>query len=113
MAALDCIFCQIIRDKIPSEIVFRDKKFIVFKDIHPKAEIHFLIVPVRHIESVDVLKKTDKALAGEMILLAQALAKKFKIQGRYKLVFNVGRGGGQLVEHIHLHLLSGWPRVGK
>jgi len=104
----DCLFCKIINKEIPSDIVYQDEKMIVFKDIHPKAPYHVLIVPKKHIESVTQLKKTDKELMGEIILKAKEIAKNNNLKG-YKLVINVGRDGGQVIDHLHLHLLGGRP----
>ena len=103
---MDCIFCKIIKGEIPSAKVFESDKIVAFNDINPKARIHILIVPKKHIESVKSLEETDKELAGELILTAQKIAKEKNLEG-YKLVINVGRDGGQLVDHLHLHLLSG------
>ncbi len=106
---MNCIFCKIIKGDIPSEIIYEDKGFIVFKDIKPKAPIHILIVPKRHIISVNHLTKRHKDLVGELFLLAKKVAKIVKLDKKgYKLVFNVGRGGGQMIDHLHLHLLGGW-----
>jgi histidine triad (HIT) family protein len=104
----DCVFCKIINREIPSEIVFEKDKIIVFKDINPKAEIHLLIVPKKHINSVNEIEEIDKELMGEMLYAAKQVAHQLNIveQG-YKLVINVGRGAGQLIDHVHLHLLSG------
>lgn len=103
---MDCIFCKIANKELPAEIVFEDEKFIAFNDIQPKAPFHALIVPRRHIVSVEHLEPQDKELVGEMVLLAQKIARQKQLSG-YKLQINVGRAGGQLVEHLHLHLLSG------
>jgi len=103
---MDCLFCQIAKKELPSEIVYEDKKFVAFKDIRPKAPVHLLIVPRKHIESIDHVKIQDKELMGELLLTAQKIAKEYKLEG-YKLQFNVGRKGGQLIDHLHLHLLSG------
>lgn len=105
---MDCLFCKIINKIIPSDIIYESDSVIVFKDIHPKAPVHFLILPKKHILSVDHLKKEDIELMGELILAAQKTAKEKKLEG-YKLIINVGRGGGQLIDHLHLHLLSGKP----
>ncbi|MDP2820666.1 MAG: histidine triad nucleotide-binding protein [bacterium] len=101
----NCLFCKIIKKEIPSEIIYEDDKIISFKDIRPKAKIHFLIVPKEHIESVSDLEEKNKDLAGELILTAKKIAEKHNLTG-YKLIFNVGRRGGQLIDHIHLHLVS-------
>ncbi len=102
----NCIFCKIIKGEIPSAKVFENDNLIAFKDINPKALVHILIVPKKHIESVKHLESADKELVGELFLAAQKIAKDKNLQG-YKLVINVGREGGQLVDHLHLHLLSG------
>ncbi|MGB9848121.1 MAG: histidine triad nucleotide-binding protein [Patescibacteria group bacterium] len=104
----DCIFCKIINKEIPSEIVLENERFIVFKDINPKSEIHLLIVPKKHIVNLNEVKEEDKELLGEMFLMAKQLANKLSlIEKGYKLVMNVGRGGGQVIDHLHLHFLSG------
>ena len=103
---MDCIFCKIAKGEVPSTKVFENNKLVAFNDINPKAKVHVLIIPKKHIESVKHLEKIDKDLIGELILTAQQIAKEKGLEG-YKLVFNVGKDGGQIVEHIHLHLLSG------
>lgn len=104
---MDCLFCKIVNKEIPSSIVFEDNDFIVFKDIHPKAETHLLLVPKKHIESIDAVEDSDVNLIGRLILTAKKIAEASNLKGRYKLIFNVGRDGGQIIDHIHLHLLSG------
>ncbi len=91
---------------MPSEIVYEDDKILTFKDINPKAPIHFLIVPKKHIESIKSLN--SERIVDSLILAAKNIAEKNKISG-YKLVFNVGREGGQLIDHLHLHFLAGKP----
>ena len=93
---------------MPSDIVYEDDKVIAFKDIHPKAPFHILIVPKKHVESVIALEEADKDLAGEIILTAKKIAGDNNLKG-YKLIFNVGREGGQIINHLHLHLLAGKP----
>jgi len=102
----DCIFCKIVNRQLPAEIIYEDNNAVVFKDIIPKAPVHFLIVPKKHIDSINALLPEDKGLMGELFLVAQKIAREKEISG-YKLVINVGREGGQLVEHLHIHLLSG------
>jgi len=105
----DCLFCKIINKKVPADIIYEDDKFIGFKDINPKASLHLLIVPKKHIPSIDHLELQDKELIGELFLTAQKIARaKGVAKTGYKLVFNVGRGGGQVIDHLHLHLLAGW-----
>lgn len=102
-----CIFCQIAEHRQKAEIVYEDGQMVVFKDINPKALVHLLIVPKKHIDSVNHLQEEDKELVSQMIFLAKKMAQEHKIEDGYKLLFNVGRKGGQLVDHIHLHLLGG------
>ncbi|OIP75941.1 MAG: histidine triad nucleotide-binding protein [Parcubacteria group bacterium CG2_30_36_18] len=102
----NCLFCKIAKKETPTDIVYEDDKIIAFKDIHPKAPIHFLIIPKKHIPSVDHLELEDKELMGGLILVAQKIAGGKKLKG-YKLIINVGRPAGQIIEHLHLHLLSG------
>ena len=98
---MSCIFCQIAEHKQKAEIVYEDDRIIAFKDINPKANIHLLIVYKKHIVSINELKEGDKELVGEMILTAKNLAKKSGMaKSGYRLVFNVGRGGGQIVDHL-------------
>lgn len=104
---MECLFCKIINKEVPSDIVYEDDKVIAFKDIHPKAPLHLLIIPKKHIPSVDHLEIEDKTLMGELILAAKKIAKEKNLKG-YKLQINVGRPAGQLIDHLHLHLLA-WP----
>lgn len=104
---MECLFCKIINKEVPSEIVYEDDKVIAFKDIHPKAPLHLLIIPKKHIPSVDHLEIEDKTLMGELILAAKKIAREKNLKG-YKLQINVGRPAGQLIDHLHLHLLA-WP----
>ena len=101
----DCVFCKIAGKEKEADLVFEDDRFVVFKDIKPSAKIHLLIVPKKHINSVAHLEDADAVLAGQMILVARDTAKKLGLSG-YKLLFNVGRDGGQIVDHIHMHLLA-------
>ena len=106
---MDCVFCKIIKKEVPAEIVYEDEKIIVFKDIKPLAPLHLLIVPKKHIPSVDHFKAQDKELIGEIFLTAKKVAREQGVANSgYKLVFNVGKGGGQIINHLHLHLLGGW-----
>ena len=105
----ECIFCKIVNKETPSGIVYENDKIVAFEDIYPLAPVHLLIVPKKHVPSVDHLAVQDKDLMGELILAAQKIAREEGISKTgYKLVFNVGRGGGQIIDHLHLHLLGGW-----
>jgi len=106
---MDCIFCKIINKEVNSVVVHKDKTFIAFKDINPKAPVHILVIPRQHIPSINHLAEDDKVLIGGLILTAQKITEKLGIKNTgYKLAFNVGEGGGQVIEHLHLHILGGW-----
>jgi histidine triad (HIT) family protein len=103
-----CVFCRIVAEEIPSNIVHRDADFVAFRDINPQAPVHVLIVPRRHIGSLADLAADDAALVGHMVLLATRLAAGEGLNERgYRLVINCGPEGGQVVAHLHLHLLGG------
>lgn len=106
---MDCIFCKIANKEIPSEFFFEDEKVFVIKDIHPKAPIHYLVIPREHIQSIIHLENNHQEIISKIIFAAKATAEKLGLKG-YKLVFNVGKEGGQIIDHLHLHLLGGWPR---
>jgi len=104
----DCIFCKIVRKEFETKFLHEDDDFVVFNDIHPKAPVHLLIVPKRHIDSINHLEEQDENLAGKMLLLAKKMAEKSGVAEKgYKLILNVGKEGGQSVSHLHLHLLGG------
>ena len=105
----DCLFCQIVRGEKPATFLYQDESLVVFRDIHPHAPVHLLIVPRRHIRSINELTEDDQEIVSEMILRARELAQKQSIsKSGYKLLFNVERGGGQVIFHLHLHLIGGW-----
>ena len=105
---MDCIFCQIVAGKIPTDILYQDEEVIAFHDIHPIASTHLLIIPKRHIPSLTHLSAEDLPLIGHMVNIANQLAKKEGIaESGYRLVINCGKQGGQLVPHLHLHLIGG------
>ena len=104
----DCIFCKIVDKELPADILYEDNNVIVFKDIKPKAPLHILIVPKKHIPSINHLELEDKELMGEMFLAAKKMAKKQGVaKTGYRLVFDTGKNAGQTVDHLHLHLLGG------
>jgi histidine triad (HIT) family protein len=110
----NCLFCKIIAGQIPGAIVHQDDTLVAFKDINPQAPLHVLIVPRRHIATLNDLVPGDDQLVGSMFRAAAALAKQHGYdQDGYRTVFNCGEGAGQSVFHIHLHLLAGrgfhWP----
>jgi histidine triad (HIT) family protein len=105
----NCTFCQIIRREKPAEIVYQDDALIVFKDIYPHAPVHLLIVPKKHIRSLNDLTEQDQGIVSKMIWTAKEMARKQGISGTgYKILFNVERGGGQVIFHLHMHLMGGW-----
>lgn len=110
---MDCLFCNIVKGQIPSEKVYEDNDVYAFKDVNPEAPVHILIIPKRHIKSVDELEETDKEIVGHIFLVAKKLAKENKLENGYRLVSNIGEEGGQSVKHLHFHLLGGrsfnWP----
>ena len=105
-----CIFCQIINKEAPAKIVYEDEKIIAFKDIHPVAPVHILIVPKKHIPSLNEFKDKDFRLISKIFKIAQKLAQKKGIQEGYQLHLNVGKKAGQIVFHFHLHLMGGWKK---
>ena len=110
----DCLFCRIIEGTVPGSIIFKDERLVAFKDINPQAPMHVLIVPRRHIATLNDLSVEDDGLVGEMIRRAAALAKENGYSDRgYRTVFNCQADAGQTVFHIHLHVLGGrrltWP----
>jgi histidine triad (HIT) family protein len=110
----DCLFCRIASHDIPASIVYEDDRLVAFNDISPQASTHVLIVPKRHIASLNDLQPGDDAIVGEIVRRAAAIAADRGIAaGGYRVVFNTNRDAGQTVFHIHLHLIGGrsmqWP----
>jgi histidine triad (HIT) family protein len=107
----DCLFCKIISHEIPSEFLYEDDNYVVFKDINPAAPVHLLLVPKKHIRSMNDLKKGDEDIISGLFMIAKDMAKEQGVhESGYKLLFNVEKGGGQVVFHIHLHLIGGWKK---
>jgi histidine triad (HIT) family protein len=110
----DCIFCKIANKDIPSEVVYEDEKVIAFKDLNPQAPIHVLVIPKKHISTLNDIEEEDSALIGHIYYTIKNLAKDMGIdEDGYRVVSNCGEFGGQTVFHIHFHLLGGrkfsWP----
>ena len=106
----DCLFCRIIRREIPASIVYEDERVLAFNDINPQAPTHVLLVPKRHISTLNDLVPGDDSLVGELNRRAAAIADERGISaGGYRTVFNTNSAAGQTVFHIHLHLLGGRP----
>jgi len=105
----DCIFCQIAHGQTSTEILYQTDTLVVFKDINPHAPVHLLFVPKRHIRSVNDLTGADQDILSELVMVAKEMAKEHGIaQSGYKLLYNVEKGGGQVIFHLHLHLMGGW-----
>ncbi len=109
----DCLFCKIGRKGIPSKVVYEDSEVFAFEDIHPQAPTHILICPRKHLESLDDATAADQALLGKLQLVAAQLARERDLLDGYRTILNNGRGAGQSVFHLHVHLLGGrsfrWP----
>jgi len=110
----DCIFCRIAAHELPAVIEYDDDQILAFRDIHPQAPVHILIIPRRHVATTNDLHPADAELTGKMILVAGELARRLELAAPgYRLIFNCNRDGGQAVYHLHLHLLGGrtlgWP----
>ena len=105
----DCIFCRIAHGRTDTDILFQTDTLVVFNDINPHAPVHLLIVPKKHIRSVNDLCEADQGIISELIMTARKMAKEHGVsKSGYKLLFNVERGGGQVIFHVHLHLIGGW-----
>ncbi len=114
MTDSDTIFGKIIRREVPATIVFENDTVLAFKDIYPKAPVHILVIPKKQIRSASAASPGDKALLGELLLVAAEIAKKEGIDKTgYRLVINNGKDAGQAVDHLHVHILGGremeWP----
>ena len=110
----DCLFCKILDGEIPCDRVYENDQVIAFRDVNPQAPTHILVIPRKHISTVNDLTADDKNIVGEMMLAAQVIAKQEGIEeSGYRLVMNCNEGAGQTVFHIHLHILGGrrmnWP----
>lgn len=107
---MDCIFCKIANGSLPAKIIYQDSEIIAFDDIYPKTPTHKLIIPRKHIATLNDLLPEDESLIGRMMLVAQKLAKELEIaQNGYRISINCNKDGGQVVYHLHLHLMGGRP----
>ena len=110
----DCLFCKIVEKKIPADIVYESEAIIAFKDIEPKAPIHCLIIPKKHISTINDIDGSNSNIIGLMYEAAAQLARTLNVdKDGYRVVMNCNSNGGQTVYHIHLHFLAGrqlsWP----
>ncbi len=107
----DCLFCKIVNREIPSEFLYEDDTYVVFKDINPAAPVHLLLVPKKHIRSINDLTLEDGDVISGLFMVAKEMAREQGVaESGYKLLFNVEKGGGQEIFHIHLHLIGGWEK---
>ncbi|MEW5770466.1 MAG: histidine triad nucleotide-binding protein [Pseudomonadota bacterium] len=105
----DCIFCRIVAGEIPSRKVYEDDELIAFHDIRPAAAVHFMIVPKMHLDSLADARPAEEGLLGRILLLAPVLAKEQGLADGFRTIINTGRGGGQEVMHLHVHVMGGGP----
>jgi histidine triad (HIT) family protein len=110
----DCIFCKIIKNQIPCEIIYEDDKVLGFKDISPQAPVHVVIIPKEHVDDLNDLSEEQAEVVGHIFIVAKKIAKKLSVsESGYRVVTNCGEAAGQSVQHIHFHLLGGrmlqWP----
>lgn len=105
---MDCIFCKIVAGEIPGDVVYQDEEVFAFRDINPLAPVHILIIPRKHIESLETLQNNELPVVSRMVALAKRLAEQEGIaKSGYRLAVNTGPEGGQIVPHLHLHLMGG------
>ncbi len=110
---MDCLFCKIVAGDIPARKLYEDDRVLAFHDIGPQAPVHFLVIPKRHIRTLNELSEDDKALTGHMLFTAQRLAQELGCEAGFRVVMNCNGQGGQTVYHIHMHVLGQrqmhWP----
>jgi histidine triad (HIT) family protein len=103
----DCLFCRIIRGEIPCREVYQDDEVLAFHDINPVAPVHFMLVPKLHLATLADAGDADQALLGRMLLLAPRLAREQGLEDGFRTVINTGKGGGQEIFHLHIHVIGG------
>ncbi len=107
----DCLFCKIASGQMDTPFLYENDHLVVFRDINPHAPVHLLIVPKRHIRSINDLTEADADILAELIMTAKEMARQEKVaESGYKLLYNVEKGGGQVIFHLHLHLMGGWQK---
>ena len=107
----DCIFCNIVAGNTDTRFLYEDDTLVVFKDINPHAPVHLLIVPRKHIRSINDVTPEDGEIISHVTMVAREMAREQGVhKSGYKLLYNVERGGGQVIFHLHLHLIGGWRR---
>ena len=113
MSVPDCLFCRIVAQEIPAELVHQDERALAIRDVNPQAPTHLLVIPREHLESLDEAGQKDEVLLGHLLRVAARVANAAGLEGGYRTVINTGAGAGQSVFHLHVHLLGGrsmsWP----
>ncbi|MBU0707779.1 histidine triad nucleotide-binding protein [Patescibacteria group bacterium] len=104
----DCIFCKIVDKQMPAKVVHEDDRMIAFHDIQPKAKTHVLLIPKKHIESLADVSKEDVELMGELMIKIKEVAIELGVEKSFNVVVNNGSLAGQIIPHLHFHILSGW-----
>ena len=103
----DCLFCKIVAGEIPAETVYQDDHVVAFKDINPKAAVHLLLVPKQHVASLNELDKGHDALLAHMLRVLPTIAREQGLDDGFRTIINTGQGGGQIIFHLHMHLMGG------
>lgn len=103
----DCLFCKMVAGEVPADVVYEDEEILVFKDIYPKAEVHLLMIPKQHTESLATLSENEDALIARMMRKLPEIAQQQGLESGFRTIINTGAGGGQVVFHLHMHLLGG------
>ncbi|MFZ3102578.1 MAG: histidine triad nucleotide-binding protein [Desulfitobacteriaceae bacterium] len=105
---VDCIFCKIVNKEIPSQILYEDEDVIAFKDINPVAPVHLLVIPKQHLKDLNAITQVNEPLLGHILAVTQKLATESGIaESGFRVVTNIGVDGGQMVEHLHFHMIGG------
>jgi histidine triad (HIT) family protein len=104
----ECVFCKIVAKALPSDVVYEDDAIIAFRDINPVAPVHILVIPKRHIKSLQDTEPQDEQLLGALLSVARKVASEQGLEG-YRVATNIGKDGGQVIEHLHFHVIGGRP----
>jgi len=104
----ECVFCKIVAKELPSDVVYEDDAIIAFRDINPVAPVHILVIPKRHIKSLQDTEPQDEQLLGALLSVARKVASEQGLEG-YRVATNIGKDGGQVIEHLHFHVIGGRP----
>ncbi len=110
---MDCVFCKIANNEIPSKKIYEDEEIVAFNDLEPQAPVHILIIPKEHIENTNHISERNCDIIGKIFMVAAKIAKEYHLENGYRIVNNCGQDGGQTVKHLHFHLMGGrkmeWP----